>query len=159
MRAHRLRPQNERPRSIRRRLFALLLLPSVLVLAAGTLSDYFTAVTPFREAYDQSLIDGALAVAANVKLDATNKPKLTLPPEAVAILRADSSDTVYSRVSDSTGALIAGDANLPEAPRSRTNPSRADTRFLDEPIRVISYRTYTSAGMLTISVAETTHKR
>src|SRR5512147_1738853 len=129
-------PPSERARSIRRRLFALLLVPSVLVLAAGTLSDYFTAVTPFREAYDQSLIDGALAVAANVRLDANNKPMLTLPAEAVAILRADSSDAIYYRVSDSTGALIAGDANLPEAKRSGTNPSRADATYLGEPIRV-----------------------
>ena len=151
--------QSEPTRSIRRRLFALLLLPSVLVLAAGTLSDYFTAVTPFREAYDQSLIDGALAVSANVRMDANNQPTLTLPPEAVAILRADSSDSVYYRVSDANGRLIAGDANLPEAPRSNTNPSRANARFLDEPIRVVSYRTYTNAGMLTISVAETMHKR
>src|SRR6185369_3781492 len=119
---------SERTRSIRRRLFALLLVPSVLVLAAGTLSDYFNAVTPFREAYDQSLIDGALAVAANVHLDASNRPTLTLPPEAVAILRADSTDTVYYRVSDSTGRLIAGDADLPEAPRSNVNPSRGDAR-------------------------------
>jgi two-component system sensor histidine kinase TctE len=152
-------PQNERARSIKRRLFALLLVPSVLVLAAGTLSDYFSAVTPIREAYDQSLIDGALAVAANVRLDASDRPVLTLPPEAVAILRADSSDAVYYRVSDSTGELIAGDASLPEAPRSNTNPSRADAIYLGEPIRVISYRTYTNAGRLTISVAETTHKR
>ena len=136
----------------------LLSIPSVLVLAAGTLSDYFTAVAPFREAYDQSLIDGALAVAANVRMDG-DRPTLILPPEAVAILRADSSDSVYYRVSDSNGRLIAGDANLPEAPRSRLNPSRADARFLDEPIRVISYRTNTNAGMLTISVAETMHKR
>src|SRR5215471_11272194 len=119
-------PQIERPRSIRRRLFTLLLLPSVLVLAAGTLSDYFTALGPFREAYDQSLIDGALAVAANVRMDADNRPTLVLPPEAVAILRADSADAVYYRVSDSTGALIAGDANLPEAPRSGANPARAN---------------------------------
>ena len=152
-------PLAERTRSIRRRLFGLLLLPSVLVLAAGTLSDYFTAVGPFREAYDQSLIDGALALAANVRPNAENKPVLTLPPEAVAILRADSSDTVYYRISDSNGALIAGDANLPEAPRSSVNPSRADTSFLGETIRVVSYRTYTNAGLLTVSVAETTHKR
>jgi len=152
-------PLPERTRSIRRRLFALLLLPSVLVLAAGTLSDYFTAVGPFRAAFDQSLIDGALALAANVRPNADNKPVLTLPPEAVAILRADSSDTVYYRVSDSNGALIAGDANLPEAPRSSVNPSRADSSFLGEAIRVVSYRTYTNAGLLTISVAETTHKR
>jgi two-component system sensor histidine kinase TctE len=151
--------RTERSRSIRWRLFALLLLPSVLVLTAGTLSDYFNAVTPFREAYDQSLIDGALAVAANVRMDANNRPTLTLPPEAVAILRADSTDTVYYRVSDSSGHLIAGDANLPEAPRSNTNPSRAYAKFLNEPIRVVSYRTYTPAGMLTISVAETMHKR
>lgn len=129
-------PLAERTRSIRRRLFALLLLPSVLVLAAGTLSDYFTAVGPFREAYDQSLIDGALALAANVRPNAENKPVLTLPPEAVAILRADSSDSVYYRISDSNGSLIAGDANLPEAPRSSVNPSRTDTSFLGETIRV-----------------------
>ena len=152
-------PQSEPIRSIRSRLFALLLVPSVLVLGAGTLSDYFTAVTPFREAYDQSLIDGALAVAANVRLDAGNRPTLTLPPEAVAILRADSSDSIYYRVSDSKGTFIGGDANLPEAPRSSLNPSRANASFLGEPIRVVSYRTYTNAGMLTISVAETTHKR
>jgi two-component system sensor histidine kinase TctE len=147
------------PRSIRRRLFALLLVPSVLVLAAGTLGDYFTAVTPLNEAYDQSLIDGALAVAANVRMDENDRPKLTLPPEAVAILRADSSDSIYYRVSDSKGRFIAGDATLPEAPRSGTNPSRANAHYLDEPIRVVSYRTYTNAGMLTISVAETTRKR
>jgi two-component system sensor histidine kinase TctE len=151
--------QSERVRSIRRRLFGLLLVPSVLVLAAGTLGDYLTAVTPFREAYDQSLIDGALAVAANVHLDAQKRPTLTLPPEAVAILRADSSDSIYYRVSDSRGALIAGDASLPEAPRSATNPSRGYATYLNERIRVISYRTYTNAGPLTISVAETTHKR
>jgi len=153
MRSLQSEPRDQRPRSIRRRLFGLLLVPSVLVLAAGTLSDYFTAVTPFREAYDQSLIDGALAVAANVRMDGNNRPTLTLPAEAVAILRADSSDSVYYRVSDSAGRLIAGDANLPEAPRSNTNPSRGYATFLDEPIRVVSYHTYTNAGMLTVSIA------
>src|SRR3954452_19933252 len=132
-------PLPERTRSIRRRLFALLLLPSVRVLAAGTLSDYFTAVGPLRAAFDQSLIDGALALAANVRPNADNKPVLTLPPEAVAILRADSSDSVYYRVSGSNGDLIAGDANLPEAPRSSMNPSRADSSFRGEAIRVVSY--------------------
>src|SRR5690348_9916463 len=130
-----LPPPSERTRSIRSRLFGWLLLPSVLVLGAGTLSDYFTAVTPFREAYDQSLIDGALAVAANIHMDAGNRPVLTLPPEAVAILRADSSDFIYYRISDANGAFIAGDANLPEAPRSSLNPSRAYASYLGERIR------------------------
>ncbi|HTU60732.1 MAG TPA: ATP-binding protein, partial [Polyangiales bacterium] len=43
--------------------------------------------------------------------------------------------------------------------RSGTNPARANALYLGEPIRVVSYRTYTNAGLLTISVAETTHKR
>jgi two-component system sensor histidine kinase TctE len=151
--------RSERRRSIRWRLFALLLVPSVLVLGTGTLTDYFTAVTPFREAYDQSLIDGALALAANIHVDANSRPVLALSPEAVTILRADSADFVYYRVSDSRGTLIAGDASLPEAPHSSVNPSRANATYLGERIRVISYRTYTKAGLLTISVAETTHKR
>ncbi len=152
-------PPSERRPSIRKRLLALLLLPAVLILAAGTLSDYFTTVTPFREAYDQSLIDGALAVAAYVRPDAQNRPRLSLPPEAVAILRADSSDSIYFRVSDADGAPVAGEMDLPEAPRSATNPSRADATYRGAPIRVVSYRTYGNAGMLTVSVAETTRKR
>ena len=47
--------------SIRKRLLALLLLPAVLILSAGTLSDYLTALTPYRDAYDQALFDAALA--------------------------------------------------------------------------------------------------
>ena len=145
--------------SIRRRLLALLLLPALLILAAGTLSDYFSTVTPFHEAYDQSLIDGALAVAAYVRPDAQNRPRLSLPPEAVAILRSDTSDSIYFRVSDAEGKPVAGEADLPEAPRSAANPSRANARYRDAPIRVVSYRTTSNAGMLTVSVAETTRKR
>ncbi|MEJ1961247.1 MAG: sensor histidine kinase [Gammaproteobacteria bacterium] len=151
--------QGEQTLSIRKRLLELLLLPAVLTLAAGTLSDYFTSVTPFHEAYDQSLIDGALAVAAYVRPDARNRPRLSLPPEAVAILRADSSDSIYFRVSDADGMAVAGELDLPEAPRSSTNPSRADATYRGAPIRVVSYRTYSTAGMLTVSVAETTRKR
>ena len=40
--------------SIRKRLLALLLLPAVLILIAGTLSDYFTALAPYRDAYEQA---------------------------------------------------------------------------------------------------------
>ena len=56
--------------SIRKRLLALLLLPAVLILTAGTLSDYFTALPPYRDAYDQALFDAALAVSAHVRADA-----------------------------------------------------------------------------------------
>ena len=152
-------PRSERTPSIRKRLLALLLLPAVLILATGTLSDYFTTVIPFHEAYDQSLIDGALAIAAYVRPDAQNRPRLSLPPEAVAILRADSSDSIYFRVSDAQGMPVAGEMDLPEAPRSVNNPSRANARYLGARIRVVSYRTYTNAGLLTVSVAETTRKR
>jgi two-component system sensor histidine kinase TctE len=77
----------------------------------------------------------------------------------VAILRADSSDSIYFRVSDAAGMPVAGETDLPEAPRSASNPSRADATYRGAPIRVVSYRTTSNAGMLTVSVAETTRKR
>ena len=51
--------------SIRKRLLAWLLLPAVLILTAGTLSDYFTALPPYRDAYDQAMFDAALAISAH----------------------------------------------------------------------------------------------
>jgi len=84
--------------SIRKRLLALLLLPAVLILIAGTLSDYFTALAPYRDAYDQALFDAALAVSAHVRADARGHPTLSLPPDAIAILRYDTYDSIFFKV-------------------------------------------------------------
>jgi two-component system, OmpR family, sensor histidine kinase TctE len=145
--------------SIRKRLLALLLLPAVLILTAGTLSDYLTALTPYRDAYDQALLDAALAVSAHVRPDPRGRPSLSLPPDAIAILRWDSSDSVFFKVANSAGTFIAGDRDLEELHVMSANPARGYSRYHGERVRLVTYRAQNSAGLLNVSVAETLHKR
>ena len=145
--------------SIRKRLLALLLLPAVLILIAGTLSDYFTALAPYRDAYDQALFDAALAVSAHVRADARGHPTLSLPPDAIAILRYDTYDSIFFKVTAESGDFIAGDRDLPQLPPEKTNPARGYTRYHGEPVRLVTYRAKTATGILDVSVAETLHKR
>ena len=145
--------------SIRKRLLALLLLPAVLILIAGTLSDYFTALAPYRDAYDQALFDAALAVSAHVRADARGRPTLSLPPDAIAILRYDTYDSIFFKVTSQSGDFIAGDRDLPQLPPEQTNPARGYTRYHGEPVRLVTYRAKAATGILDVSVAETLHKR
>lgn len=154
-----MRAKNDQAPSIRKRLLALLLPSAVVILVAGTLGDYFTAIAPFREAYDQALIDTAIAVAGRVTVRNDGRPALSLPPDAAAILRADSIDSIYIKVSAADGALVYGDADLPELPESPANPSRANVAYRGEPIRLVSYRTVAGPSIVAVSVGETLHKR
>src|ERR1700753_3414508 len=115
--------------SIRKRLLALLLLPAVLILTAGTLSDYFTALPPYRDAYDQALFDAALAVSAHVRADAQGHRTLSLPPDASAIWRAASDDSISFKVHSDSGELIAGDHDLPQLPKDTNNPARGYAQY------------------------------
>src|SRR3569833_4119795 len=126
--------------SIRKRLLALLLLPPALTLTVGTLGDYFTALAPNRDAYDQALFDAALAVSAHVRADARGHPALSLPPDAIAILRYDTYDSIFFKVTSEYGDFIAGDRDLPQLPPEKTNPERGYTRYRGEPVRLVTYR-------------------
>src|ERR1700759_5086553 len=121
--------------SVRKRLLTLLLLPAVLILTAGTLSDYFTALPPYRDAYDQALFDAALAVSAHVRADAHGHRTLSLPPDAIAILRYDSYDSIFFKVTTETGEFIAGDSDLPQLAQEPTNPARGYARYHGESVR------------------------
>jgi two-component system sensor histidine kinase TctE len=154
-----MRRTNERTLSIRRRLFTLLLIPASLVLAAGTLIDYLASRSPLRDAYDQALIDAAIAIAAYVESDAQGNATLTLSPHAIALLRSDSSDAIYFQVTGANGRYIAGDADLPQLHQTVGNPARGDTLYDGERIRMVAYRDMSSAGPIIVTVAETMHKR
>src|SRR5262245_33809101 len=112
-------PGPERAMSIRRRLLALLAVPAIVVLLAGTVSDYISSITPVRDAYDRALADAALAIAGHVRADASGRVTLVLPPEAITVLRTDAIDAIYFRVTGPDGAWLAGDRDLPEARPAR----------------------------------------
>ena len=145
--------------SIRRRLLALLVVPAIVLLLAGTVSDYYSSINPVRDAYDRALADAALAIAGYVRTDSIGHSTLVLPPEAITVLRTDAVDSIYFRVSAADGSLIAGDSDLPHARPTIANPSFQTATYRDHPTRMVSYRSASSAGIVTTTVAETMNKR
>jgi two-component system, OmpR family, sensor histidine kinase TctE len=149
---------NRRAWSIRRRLLALLVLPALVVLLAGTISDYISSISPVRDAYDRALADAALAIAGYVRTNDAGRVVLLLPEQAIGVLRADAIDSIYFRVSAPDGSLIAGDQDLPAA-RGRANPAFTTASYRGQPTRIVSYRSASPAGAVTTTVAETLNKR
>lgn len=151
--------RSDRSTSIRRRLLVWLLFPTVAVLVVGAISDYLTALPPFRDAYDQALLDSALVVAAHVSPDEQGHLHLSLPPDAEAVLRADSRDAIYFRVASADATFLAGDEDLPVPSHVDANPFHSDSTYRGEPVRLVTYRTYAGNQQLLVTVGETTHKR
>ena len=155
-----MRPPPEQVPGLRKRLLGLLILPALVILIAGTVLDYLTSISPVDEAYDQQLVDGALAVAGHLRAAADGGATLELPPDAVSVLRADSYDSVYFHVASADGRFIAGDTNLPEARDAGINPARGTGEYRGEPIRMVTYRTnIAGAAPVAVTMAETMHKR
>jgi two-component system sensor histidine kinase TctE len=141
--------------AIRRRLLTTLFLPGVVVLGAGTVADYFATVRPLTEAYDQALTDSAVAIAAHVERSATGRLELTLPKDALTILRPASNDDSFFRVSAADGGLIAGVDDLP-VPDSPSNLSLAETVYRGDRVRLASFRTYADGERITVTMGEST---
>lgn len=154
-----LSPGTDHTGSVRGRLLRLLLLPLLGVLFLSVWSDYRTAAEPANEAYDLALVDGALAIAAHIRTHGTGL-SVHLPPEADTVLRTDRHDQIYYRVDGPDGAFLAGDLDLPVVQSiQEQTPFYVDTRYRDQPIRMVIYRASTPRGEATIEVAETTRKR
>jgi two-component system, OmpR family, sensor histidine kinase TctE len=145
--------------SIRRRLLALLLIPTAAIAAVATYYDYRTASTLFEAGYDRALLDAALAISSNIQARDGEQPRLALTPDAVTMLRTDSLDQIYYRVSAGDGRFIAGDADLPVLHQRVGNPTFGHARYRGERIRIASYRVMTGGAASIVTVAETLHKR
>jgi two-component system sensor histidine kinase TctE len=145
--------------SIRWRLFGTLFVPAAAVLIAGTVTTYLTVVPPFIDAYDQALLESALAIAAHVKPDSDGRLELSLPPDALAIVRADSQDSVFFRVTSADGTFIAGDSDLPDVARAARNRLQVDDEYRGMAVRLVGYRTYAGNFGFTVTMGETTHNR
>ena len=152
------RPLERVSLSISRRLLLILLVPLVSLLVGSVWSDYQTALRPANGAYDQALADGALAVAAHVRVR-DGRAQVLLTPQAESILRSDSVDQIYFAVIDAEGRLIAGDPDLPRASSDPSDLSFIDARYGDQAVRSVRYQLPAEAGLVTVVVAETTRKR
>jgi two-component system, OmpR family, sensor histidine kinase TctE len=149
----------EQASSIRWRLFVTLFLPAAAVLVAGTVAMYLRVLPPFTDAYDQALLESALAIAAHVRANENGHLELSLPPDALAIVRADSQDSVFFRVGAADGTFVAGDADLPDPSRLPGNRLQTYAEYRGVPVRLVGYRTYAGNYGLSVTMGETTHKR
>jgi two-component system sensor histidine kinase TctE len=142
--------------SIRKRLLLFLIPPlSILVLGASA-ATYFVALHVATSAYDRSLLDPALDMAANVTVDASG-PHLTMLQQAQEALLYDHEDTLIFQVRGPDGAVVAGDEALGMPPSlQRGERTFADTRYKGQPVRLAAVR---SDNGFYVQVAETLHKR
>jgi two-component system, OmpR family, sensor histidine kinase TctE len=147
--------------SIRRRLL-IFLLPSLLVLMlAGVYTNYRAAMVFVRAAYDRRLADWALALTTHIKIDGREIQVDATPPaqSAPPAERADLAGPSYYSILGPGGRLLAGNPQLPTAPPGSANPTYADVRLGTRELRVATYRLNTTAGTVTINVAEASDSR
>jgi two-component system sensor histidine kinase TctE len=144
------------PESIRRRLL-LFLIPSLLLLIVGAAAlTYYVALRVATFAYDRSLLDPALDMAANVRME-PGGPHLAMLRQAQEALLYDHEDTLVFQIREPGGAVVAGDAALKSPPPLEPGGrSFFDGEYQGQPVRVAAVR---SDSGLYVQVAETLHKR
>ncbi|MDO1527524.1 sensor histidine kinase N-terminal domain-containing protein [Fulvimonas sp. R45] len=170
-------PERPRARSLRGRLLGYLLLPLLLLMAAGAWLDHRTLVTPVYAAFDRALARSAGEIAMHVerlpdgRLDIhwPEPPRsyglpgppmrpphfLTPPPHAYRHPR----ESFLFRVSGKDGATLAGTADLPTAQPGDAGPGFRNAKYRGLPVRVATLRITVGGESLLVSAAETMHWR
>ncbi|HRN81610.1 MAG TPA: sensor histidine kinase N-terminal domain-containing protein [Nitrosomonas europaea] len=147
------------PLGLRQRLLLWILLPLIAVFIGSILFDYRLAQETADTAYDHSLNNAALDIAAYIQTVGLS-PKLRLTPEAEAMLRHDAVDKIFFAVRDSNKQLLIGDAQLPAYPGAiHKRPVFIDDVYQGEKIRATTQLIMVDANEITITVAETMRER
>jgi hypothetical protein len=91
--------------SIRRRLLLFLVSSLVLMVAGASAVSYWVALRSANDAYDRSLLDPALDIAENLRIDSTGA-HVDLPVKALEALVYDQVDRVIFQVRSPTNSII-----------------------------------------------------
>lgn len=141
--------------SIRLRLLIWLIGPILLINLAGASLTYLLAWVPAQQAFDQSLVNAAGALAARLRTE-TVGAHIDLPPQAEQVLRANDADAVYFAVRTDGGRLLAGDPDFP----TRSTPLGAfDDSMRGEAVRVYLRQAMAGGEPVRIGVARTLRKQ
>ncbi len=147
--------------SLRVTLLRLLIPPVALILAVGSVGAYYLSIDPAADAYDQSLVNTAIALSERIKLQ-EGQLVFDLPSAAEAVVRTDKYDKVYFVVRDARGQVIAGDQDIPQ-PAPGLRPEEGVIAYDAEAhglrLRVTALLVPCGTGVCTVNVAETTNKR
>ena len=127
----------------------------------GAVGEYFLALGPASDAYDQALMDVGIALGERIR---ANEGAVTvdLPGVAEQVLRTDKFDAIYYAVRSPEGTALAGDAGLPPVPAD-SEPEEGviayDGEYRGEKIRVVAMLVPCGGRICVVQVAETINKR
>jgi two-component system sensor histidine kinase TctE len=148
-------------RSLRALLLQLLLPPIAAMLAVGAYAAYRVAAEPGAEAYDQSLINTALALGERVRVQ-DGRIGFDLPNVAERLVRSDRYDEIYYVVRGPAGERIAGDVGVPLPPagvQTEEGIAAYDGDYEGKRVRVVAVPVSCGVEICSVSMAETTNKR
>ncbi|HSW04906.1 sensor histidine kinase [Aquabacterium sp.] len=149
---------------LRNLLLRWLLIPTLLLWAAGFALSYLRSLAQAHEAYDRTLLGSALVVSENLAV-ADGEVVADLPYAALEMLRTDAQDRIFYRIASlDTGSHITGYADLPPPPAvPAAEPLFYDAAYKDQAVRIVALRTTLPEGgaqrQLLVQVAETLDAR
>ncbi|MBI2799888.1 MAG: sensor histidine kinase [Gammaproteobacteria bacterium] len=146
--------------SIRRHLLRWLILPITLLLAVGAIGDYRIALQAASRAYDDELLNTALAVFGQLTKN-SNQIGINFPPVAERVLMLDQYDQTFFAVTGPRDELIAGVPDLPasSAPPAWQGHLHYDRIFRGKPVRVAALYLPYQGSRIVIQAAQTIVKR
>jgi two-component system sensor histidine kinase TctE len=146
--------------SLKQLLSIWLVAPLLGLILLTAIPAYTLAVKAANDAYDDELLDPAIAIARYVRLN-EDRIEVDLPPVALEALRVDTANRIFFRVTGPDGVLIAGNASIPPPSDGITSGSHKiySTRVNNLRVRVAALAVPRRYGPVLVQVAETTDKR
>jgi two-component system sensor histidine kinase TctE len=147
-------------RSLKSKLLTWLITPLLLF---GCLSSYITyklAVASVDEMNDDFLLNSADSVLARIKME-NGAVQVDLPAAAEAMLRHNFRDKFYYEVSESNGAFLSGDPNIPGPTAiEASGPTFYSATINGEKVRVVKLaHSLENGNFLIVQCAETLNAR
>jgi two-component system sensor histidine kinase TctE len=144
------------PTSIRRHLLIFLSGSLCVMILGATLVTYGVAVRSANDAYDRSLLDPVVDIAANIRNDGSGA-RVDLPQKALDALVYDQLDTVIFQVRSERGDIIDGAAEMGPPPAILEGEHvYFDSTYRGARIRVAALH---STNGFVVQVGETLNKR
>jgi two-component system, OmpR family, sensor histidine kinase TctE len=157
----------KRKKSLKRRLFELLLPAVMLVVVAEFLQTRSDVLGAANSAYDRSLLGAVKAIDVNIST-ASGGLGIELPYHLFEFFQLTAAGPVYFRVATVDGLVEIGNPDLPmpAQPLKLLEPVFYDADYFSESVRVAAYMrpldaplSYNGAQHLVIQVAENTAAR